>query len=225
MTTIERPGAATPMPATKQPPADGNIHGALADLGHAINDLTDSIIDITPDGETLHAASLYDQLRVAVGGTQSQTGTGGGGKSRPPMWTDAFDLLNQIDTAVGAWNPGHCCQPATRCRLRCITTRRWRPQDTHRVRKITGIIRAWIEQITRLFGPQHIKYVQAACPACGETTTLRRDSAGELVREAALQIITEVGCSCVVCGASWGPERYLFLGEVLGFKRPEGVLE
>lgn len=223
MTTIERPGAA-PAVSHTTPPADGNIHAALRDLGAAIDALLDPVTRITGDGKQI-APSLYNQLRDATQGTQSQGGTGGGGKSRPPMWTEAFDLLNQIDTAVGAWNPGHCCQPATVCRLRCITTRRWRPQDTDRVKKMTGILDAWANEIDALFDPRHQMHVKAACPQCGEKTTKRPDAAGELVRVPALQIDAILGCTCIVCGAFWDPKYFKHLARVLADDLTTGVLE
>lgn len=189
------------------PQPDGNINAALRDLGTAVSTLVDPVTRITSSGKQI-APSPYEQLRAATGGTQSQTGTGGGGKSRPPLWTDAFDLLDEIDTAVGAWNPGHCCQPATVCRLRCITTRRWRPQDTTRVESITGILKAWATSIDVLFDPQHSMHLKSACPQCGEQTTHRPDAAGETVRVPALQIDAIAGCTCLACGAFWPPQQF-----------------
>lgn len=186
---------------------DGNIHAALRDLAVAVAALIDPVTRITLKTKQI-APSLYDQLRAATRGTQSQNGTGGGGKSRPPMWTEAFDLLNEIDTAVGAWNPGHCCEPATPCRLRCVITRRWRPQDTARVRAITGILTTWATSIDALFDPHHRMHLKTACPQCGEKTTYRADAAGEKVRIPALQIDAVHGCTCLVCGAFWAPQQF-----------------
>lgn len=186
---------------------DGNIQAAIRDLAAAVNTLLDPVTRIANDAKQI-GPSPYEQLRVATQGTQSQSGTGGGGKSRPPMWTEAFDLLAQIDDAVGAWNPGHCCQPATACRLRCITTRRWRPQDTVRVQKITGILQAWATSIDALFDPHHKMHLKTACPMCGEKFTYRPDAAGETVRVPALTIDAILGCTCLVCGAFWAPQQF-----------------
>ena len=65
---------------------------------------------------------------------------------------------------------------------------------------------------------------QPPCPACNATAVYRRNSAGENVRVPALQIIAEQGCTCLVCHASWTPDRYLLLCRVLGFDLPRGVL-
>jgi hypothetical protein len=51
-----------------------------------------------------------------------------------------------------------------------------------------------------------------------------RDSAGELVRQPALQIGVW-GCECMACRAFWAPDRFVFLARVLGYELPEGVLE
>jgi hypothetical protein len=45
------------------------------------------------------------------------------------------------------------------------------------------------------------------------------------VRVPALQIITELGCTCLVCRHTWGHELCLHLARVLGFETPAGVIE
>jgi hypothetical protein len=64
-----------------------------------------------------------------------------------------------------------------------------------------------------------------AVPACGATTVYRKDSTGELVRQPALQIVAEHGCTCQACRYTWAPSHYLLLCKVLGFELPAGVLE
>ena len=52
----------------------------------------------------------------------------------------------------------------------------------------------------------------------------RRDSGGERVRQAALQITT-AGCQCMACRHVWTPDKFVFLARVLAFDLPDGVLE
>jgi hypothetical protein len=80
-------------------------------------------------------------------------------------------------------------------------------------------------RVRSLLHATSVKQLSAPCPACGAKSAFRRDSAGELVRQPALQIITEIGCTCLVCRHTWGPELYLHLARVLGFEIPAGVIE
>ena len=169
-----------------------------------------------------HAPSIYMQLWDAIAGQQ---GSGGGvARSMPPFWCDAVDLLNEIDTAIEAWQPQAAGVPPTVGRLRVIQARTWRPQDVRQIQQITKILHTWTIQIIGLLNPEGVKYISAPCPACGATTVYRKDSAGENVKAPALQIITDRGCTCHACHAHWGPELYLHLCRVLGFQLPEGVL-
>ncbi|GFG74710.1 hypothetical protein MBOT_20750 [Mycobacterium botniense] len=109
-------------------------------------------------------------------------------------------------------------------RLRAIQSRKWRPHDVADIHDKTGAIRKWAERITNMLTDTPVKHLPAACPACGKKTIYRHDSAGELVRQPALQITT-AGCVCQHCRTTWGPERFLFLAKVLGYELPAGVLE
>lgn len=200
-------------------PEDGQVKPALAAFKAAVADLCDQ----TP---TLHhsslirADSLYWQLECAVGGANPAAGSGTS-KSRPPIWTDALDLKQEIDTGVSQW----CSGTNTPAKLRWLTNAKYRPQDTGLLEKRTNTIATWCTRIEELFNPPHIKHISAPCPACGNTHAYRRDNTGEHVRVPALQIIAEHGCTCVVCHANWQPDHYLHLCRVLGFDLPAGVLE
>lgn len=200
-------------------PEDGQVKPALAAFKAAVADLCDQ----TP---TLHhsslirADSLYWQLECAVGGANPAAGSGTS-KSRPPIWTDALDLKQEIDTGVSEW----CSGTNTPAKLRWLTNAKYRPQDTGLLEKRTNTIAAWCTRIEELFNPPHVKHISAPCPACGNTHAYRRDNTGEHVRVPALQIIAEHGCTCVVCHANWQPDHYLHLCRVLGFDLPAGVLE
>ena len=51
------------------------------------------------------------------------------------------------------------------------------------------------------------------CPSCGAGHAYR-DSGGEQVRSRALRV-TETGCKCLACGASWPAEKFV-AGAVAG---------
>src|SRR5271156_1604528 len=88
--------------------------------------------------------------------------------------------------------------------VRALAARPWRPQDTRSVEQIAGNVESWSVSVKPLLHPTSFKQLSAPCPACGAKSAFRRDSAGELVREPALQIVTEIGCTCLVCRHTWG---------------------
>lgn len=201
---------------------DGNLPAARTEFQGTINAFIEPVPTLH-QGEMLYAPSLYMQLFNAVGGEQSQTGNGGGSKSKPPIWTDALVLLQDIDLMVSIWQPGYTGVPATIARLRFLQDQSWRPQDVKLIEKMTNVIQSWAVDIERLFNPQHVKHFSEPCPNCNATHTYRRDSAGENVRVPALQIIASVGCTCQVCRAVWPPEQYLFLCKLMGIELPAGI--
>ena len=203
-------------------PIDGNLPAAKSEFQGAINEFIEPVPTLH-NGQLLHAPSLYMQLFDAVGGDQAQTGNGGGGKSKPPIWTDALVLLQDIDLMVSVWQPGYKGVPATIARLRHMSEQAWRPQDVKLIEKMTNVIQSWAIDIARLFNPVHVKHVSAPCPNCNATHTYRRDNTGENVRTPALELITSTGCTCLVCKATWTPDKYLFLCKLLGFELPAGV--
>lgn len=201
--------------------ADGNIVAARTRLHRAVQRLT-----APQTGMHHHRAvigkSLYEELADSLPGTQGETRTPA--KSLPPIWIDASMLRTRIDTQTRQWvKAPH--QVSTTTRLTILSDRTWRPQDTDHVNDIAHTIDNWCDSICHLLDPEDRKYIAAACPSCGRQTVWHKDSAGELVRQPALRVVTNVGASCQHCGAHWAPDRYLWLCRVLGFTLPEGVLE
>lgn len=201
---------------------DGNIQAARQHLGAAV----DRLCQPTPriiNHRMRHQPSLYDQLRDDLAGTQAADHKTHA-KSQPPIWIDACQLLAEIDTQTRQWvrRPKHV---GTTMRLNHLANQTWRPQDTDLVTTITNTINRWADQITNMLDPQSVKTITAACPSCGRYTTTRKDSAGETIRQPALRIIANQGCTCGACGAHWAPDRYLFLCRLLNFELPDGVLE
>lgn len=210
---------------------DGNLPAARQDLKHAIHQLTQPIPALI-NNKLHHAPALYMQLRDAIRGEQG-TGYNGAPQSQPPLWVEAIDLLNEIDTAVEIWQPQPAGVPPTIGRLNALNTKTWRPQDVRNIQQITTACQQWAAKIENTLNPGHVKHFRAPdgdgyapCPQCGKATTYRTDPAdGEPKRVPTLQWVAETGTTCIVCRSSWDPFHTLWLGRVLGFELPEGVLE
>ena len=197
---------------------DGNIQAAKQKLGRAIDRLIAPRPVIAHD-RTLWSPSLYACLLGDLAGRQGDTHTPA--KSLPPVWIDAIDTLNTIDSQVRLWvkDPG-----TTPMKLSVLGLLAWRPQDTDKVTAMASTIESWCVQIVSLLDPEARKSVDIACPSCGKRWVYGKDSGGEVVRRAALSI-TAAGCGCGHCKAHWPPDRYLFLARLLGLEAPEGVCD
>lgn len=210
---------------------DGNLPGARRELKHAVQALTGEQGTYL-NGQYRSAPSLYMQLRDALSGEQG-TGYNGAPQSQPPIWIDAMMLLEEIDTAAEIWHPQLQGIPATVGRLNALAAQQWRPQDVHNIEQITTACKQWSAKITATLNPGSVKHFRAPdgdgyapCPQCGKSTTYRVDPTdGESKRVPTLQWAATTGTTCLVCHTSWGPEHTLWLGRVLGFSLPTGVLE
>ena len=203
------------MTATTQ--RDGNIQAARSRLGRAVQRLTGPRMGIHYNA-TVYGPSLYSQLASDLAGTQGDTRTPA--KSLPPLWIDACQLLDEIDTQTVKWAPIPGDTPSRLARLSFNT---WRPQDTRMVDVIATRVDGWAEQIMHLLDPESVKHISAPCPHCEKQTVYRRDSAGDMVRQPALKLVLSQGCTCQACDAFWPPERFMFLCKLLGFDLPAGV--
>lgn len=227
------------MTVTTEANVEHQLPAARTKLHDAISDLIDPRPQTTDTGEIRWLDSLYDQLTDAVPG--QFLGRSGLQKSQPPMWIDASDLLTEIDAAIRQWQPDThtflpICpgiiltiplppnQPAAIHRLNLINQKRWRPQDTKLINSYANQLEGWVKRIDNLFAENHTKHLPAPCPACNIQTVYRTDAAGERVRQPALQI-TILGCECMNCHHVWGPQLFMHLARVLGYRLPEGVLE
>ena len=199
---------------------DGNIQAAHTRLKRAVDRLCQPNLG-THRNATVTAPSLYEQLCSDLAGIQGDNKTPA--KSLPPIWIDAAQLKQDIDKQAAKWEPKR--HRSTPQRLIILAEQTWRPQDTRHVNTITRTITRWADSIVHLLDPQSVKHISAPCPSCGRTTVYRRDDAGEVVRQPALRIVTNQGCTCAHCDAHWSPDKYMFLCTLLGFDLPEGVLE
>lgn len=212
---------------------DGNLPAAKNQLSNAIS----ALIDPKPANRQLDNGthriewldSLYDQLTDAIpGGQGNATRTP---QSSPPMCIDAVDLLQKIDTRTATWEPRppidasqNHHDPITITRLKTLEQHTWRPQDVNHITNITNEITTWCETIRTLLNPTPKWTLPNPCPACGTAIVYRKNSAGESVRQPALQI-GPTGCTCHQCHYQWAPEYFQHLANVLGYQLPNGVLE
>ena len=199
--------------------ADGNIVAARKKLDQAVKDLIDPKHGMY-DHTMLTAPSLYAQICSDLAGTQGDTRTPA--KSLPPLWVDAAQLIFDMDSQVHRWCPVPGTTPQ---RLHILAIKSWRPQDTDHVTGIARTVEDWTRKIVSLLDPQAQKTINAACPSCGRKTVYRKDSAGETVRQAALRLVANDGCTCQHCDAHWPPEKYMFLQKLLGLAPTEGVCD
>lgn len=196
------------------PVAVDRLHAAVCGLVDPRKQMAGGAVQIAP--------SLYDALVDEIHpNARSVEYSAAVGRSLPPVWVDALDQKRAIDDRARRWSPS---QPSTPARLREIAARRWRPQDTRKIREMTEEIRSWSVAVRTLLDPPRVFTVAAPCPACG-TRSVHRQVAGESVRTPALQLVANTGCTCLACHTHWAPEKYLFLCRLLGFTLPAGVLE
>ncbi len=208
-------------PASKPRTQKPWLLAAIRDLRAAIDRLiepTDSYVNNT----YIQIPGLYDQLVCSLAGQQGSR-NGSHARSLPPVWVDAIEQCQNIDLMIDIWTrTGN-----TWSGLRSLARQAWTPSQIREIRRKTGIINAWADDIDKLLNQDHVKHLTAACPACGAETVQKRDSAGELVRTPALQISEHTGCTCQNedCGHYWAPSKFIDLCQELGMDLPAGVLE
>lgn len=198
---------------------ESTLPDAVDQLYRAVGDLVDEQKQYV-QGRVRVAPSWWDRLTEAVAATGLKDGTSRAvAKSRPLCWSDALDLKVRIEDRAKSWIGGDSV-PA---RLRALASRRWRPQDTEAVQGIAAEVQSWRLSITALVEPARVKTIAAACPSCGQRWAYR-NFAGENVRNPALQVVADAGCTCQCCRSFWPPENYLFLVRLLGFEQPAGIV-
>ena len=209
--------AAQPAPQQHRKP---NLPNAIRELRDAI----DRLIKPSPsylNNTYIEAPGLYRQLHAALDSYRDNAASSVA-RSRPPMWIEAAEQLNNIDLMINIWDTGSA--GSTVAQLRSMANKNWTPEDVKEIRRKAGIINAWADDIQTLLNHEHTRHLTAACPACGTETIQHRDSAGELVRSPALQLTIETGCTCQACGYHWAPNQFVELATDLGIPSPEGVV-
>ena len=176
-------------------------------------------------GQLRVAPSLWDQLSGAVPGQvrREVLVATGRASSHPPLNVSALDLRDLIDATVAGWID---MQGTTAARLRAVATTKWSPSQVDAVDEMAAAVEYFVARCELVLGiAQRVRTLSAPCPSCGAQRVYRKDSAGETVRQPALQIVAGTGCTCLACGAFWAPDYYLHLARVLGYDLPQGVLE
>ena len=212
-----------------QPAPDGDLPGTLRHLGDAVSRLVDPKPQ-TVGGSIHWVESFYQQLCDAIPGSQGTRSAVP--QSSPPLNLDASELKQEIDSGAARWIPkphidGADINPPwiTVLRLHELEKRKYRPQDCSLLESITERISGWVVQIHRLLYPEPQWTLPNPCPACETAIVRRRNSAGETVRQAALQLTADGGCRCQACRYEWAPYRIRLLAASLGYELPDGVLE
>ncbi len=205
-----------PRPARKM-----NLLLAVNELRTAIDRLikpTTSYIN----NQYIEIPSLYQQIINALAGEQG-AGANGVAKSRPPFWSDAAEKKIEFDKIIEFNLPNFSGARPVAARLQALAEHDWTVEQFRDVRRITGILSAWVDDFDALLEHRHVLHISAACPACQTATVERYSTSGELVRDTAL-IANEFGAVCQECGYAWGPEQFVKLAKQLG-SLPKGVLE
>lgn len=182
--------------------------------------------------------SVYDEMRSDLAGQQG-TSTGGVARSLPPVWVDGLDWVTQVDRRVAWWTDqfgldgeqgrvdvvayGIMFDTAgtTTARLRNFAAYQW-PNDQIWLMYgglIARELEGWqvaAEQLVEGVKQRKLEVI-APCPQCGERYVHRKDSAGEIVRQAALQMTLD-GCKCLSCNDLWAQDNLLTLSRVIDYE-------
>ncbi|MBF6358166.1 hypothetical protein IU449_27085 [Nocardia higoensis] len=209
------------------------LAGARRAFADAVHELVGRRPDTIIGDEYTRHVILDDRYTELVEARYGQQQADNGGlrgvyKSKPPLWIEACSLIDLIDRTVASWWPKPPVgeQPVTIRRLYALTDYGWRPQDVDALHEMTRVVSGWVDRINQLLPeePRHEWELTAACPACGESTVLVDDGAGEIVRRAALRA-NQSSAVCLACGADWRPEAFVHLAQQIGAGLPPGVLE
>ena len=190
---------------------DGVLEPARRRLDNVVHALADPV-PIWDHGAARWGDPLYVRLRGAL--TARSAGCRAVASSHPPMRIDVLTLLVAVDSTVAAWTPDG--KGDTVDRLHQLTSHGWRPQDVALMDRISDAIGKWVVAASELLGDRAVAVpLRMPCPSCGARYTRRRNGAAETVRSDALQL-TEAGCRCAECHATWVPSEFHWLARLLG---------
>lgn len=198
------------------------------DAIHALIGTQTGVINTDSGQRRVVGDSLYMIMRDSVGGLVRDSAGAKGWRSTPPLWLDVEAWIDTVDRTVREWfwDGVGSSEHATVNRLHALSQLGFRPQDAEWIKSATSELWSWVAKADNLLDgdTKHRFDVVAPCPACGVQTVRRRDSAGEWVRQAALQVDAN-GCTCANCETTWTPQYFGILANALGCELPEGVLE
>ena len=203
--------------------AESYLPAALRRLDSAVASLCAPVAH-SVDGSPAFAPSWLEQLSDA---RVSKRGIGNAHAIEPIIecWLDALMLLQTIHTTVSEWVPRDCGCVTVTARLAALQSRRWRPQDVKLIDSYSATLESWVKQIGALLNPETRLELPNPCPECGKRIAYKIDSCGERVRTASALVVTISGAECLACHARWRADQLTFLGRLLEYKAPEGVIE
>lgn len=199
------------------------LHADIRDAARTLTEPGVRIIERDNGLRTEHeAASLLDQLAAEVEHGRTRRGAGRGG-SGAPVSVEVVDLLRRIraESAVHwqhltATNPARIPRNLTE-RVRGLAAGACRRTDLDELVPAHRALSDWVTSIRAILDPPRRLHLVAACPACDVRVVHRTDpTTGERVRQPALWVDTEAGCTCLACGEQWPPERLEHLAQVIG---------
>ncbi len=210
------------------PEPDGSLPQALNALADAVHALTQQRAHHIEGRGTTWIPDRYSTLRQALYGSRGAGGHHRMPGSMIPAWVDAMKLLIHIDTRTHGITPRlrdtDTADGSTPSRLRWFAERKFRPQDSQQLETVATEIASWSIAIDDIFAPKP-KFLPDRCPRCGNDHTYRKTDDGQKVRSPALELTVERGCRCLSCHDVWPPSELQFLGRLLGYKPPSGVVE
>lgn len=84
---------------------------------------------------------------------------------------------------------------------------------------LEALMRRWVQQITEFFNPPRTAEIQAPCIQCGEEWAWRNKDGEDRPYRVFVFIRDSHGntreARCLMCGASWGPDKFQFLAAAL----------
>lgn len=164
------------------------------------------------NGQLRAGVSWWRRLTESVSATSRREGAKLVPSSRPNVWTPAVDQVKAVESEVREWLPGPDDVPT---KLRALAARRWTPGDTETVTRIAERITGMTIDIKNLLEPARVKTFAAPCPGCGQRWSYRMVD-GERLRQPALHLVAEQGCTCLSCRRHWPPDQFVFLAKLLG---------
>jgi len=192
------------------------VDGQLVPARHRLDAVVHALVDEAPmwdHGVCQWTDSIYTRLRRALRGRQGAGGVHLVAGSRAPCSMAALDLVVAIDTCTTRWEPG---KGDTVDRLHRLVGRGWRPGDVSLMDGISSQLERWTVEASQLIGDEAPAVaLRLPCPSCGQRYVYRRSGSGESVRTDALKV-SEDGCECSGCRASWAPDEFHWLARLLG---------
>lgn len=192
-------------------PVDGPVAVSLRRFSDSVHSFADRR-PVWSNGVARWEPPIYGKMRTALSGRSAFRTGRRAADSRIPARTGVLDWLVTVDQTVAGWGPG----AGTVDRLKALTHRSWRPQDSLQLERWSDQLADWATEAATVLGDAKtvVPLRGIACPVCGQQHVFRHRD-GEYVRTPALTV-SEDGAECGSCRAAWTPEQFGFLATLLG---------